>query len=68
MLIAPDSYKESLSAVHVAEEIEGEAFPRAEYTKLPMADAGERTANAGWAPAAEAAQPANPSTVIPARS
>ena len=46
IIIAPDSYKESLSAEEVAEQIESgfrEVFPDAEYVKLPMADGGEGT-------------------------
>jgi glycerate kinase len=46
IVIAPDSYKESLSALEVATEIEAgfrEIFPDAEYQKLPMADGGEGT-------------------------
>jgi glycerate kinase len=49
IIIAPDSFKESLSAIEVAEHIEAgfrEVFPRAEYIKLPMADGGEGTVNA----------------------
>ena len=46
IVIAPDSYKESLTALEVATEIEAgfrEVFPDAEYLKLPMADGGEGT-------------------------
>ncbi|MBS1156399.1 MAG: glycerate kinase [Proteobacteria bacterium] len=46
IIIAPDSYKESLSAEEVANQIEAgfaEIFPNAEYIKLPMADGGEGT-------------------------
>lgn len=46
IVIAPDSYKESLSAREVADEIEAgfrEVLPEAEYLKLPMADGGEGT-------------------------
>ncbi len=46
IVIAPDSYKESLSALEVAEEIEAgfrEVLPDAEYLKFPMADGGEGT-------------------------
>ncbi|NHB89975.1 glycerate kinase [Photorhabdus tasmaniensis] len=46
IVIAPDSFKESLSASQVAEAIEQgfrEIYPRAEYIKLPMADGGEGT-------------------------
>ena len=41
IVIAPDSYKESLSALAVATAIEQgfcEIFPTAEYVKLPVAD------------------------------
>lgn len=46
IIIAPDSFKESLSALVVAEQIEEgfrKIFPDAEYVKLPMADGGEGT-------------------------
>ena len=46
VVIAPDSYKESLSALEVATEIEAgflEVFPEARYLKVPMADGGEGT-------------------------
>jgi glycerate kinase len=46
IVIAPDSFKESLSALEVAAEIEAgfrEVFPDADYLKLPMADGGEGT-------------------------
>ncbi len=46
IVIAPDSYKESLTALEVATEIEAgfrEVFPDADYLKLPMADGGEGT-------------------------
>ncbi|WP_350306235.1 glycerate kinase [Photorhabdus viridis] len=46
IVIAPDSFKESLGALLVAEAIEQgfrEIYPRAEYIKLPMADGGEGT-------------------------
>ncbi|WP_431223723.1 glycerate kinase [Serratia sp. L9] len=46
IVIAPDSYKESLSAFAVASCIEAgfrEVFPQANYLKLPMADGGEGT-------------------------
>lgn len=49
IVIAPDSYKESLSAMQVATEIEAgfrEIFPDAEYVKLPVADGGEGTVQA----------------------
>lgn len=46
IVIAPDSYKESLTAMEVAQAIENgfqQIFPDAEYIKLPMADGGEGT-------------------------
>lgn len=46
VVIAPDSYKESLTAMEVATAIENgfkEIMPDAEYVKLPMADGGEGT-------------------------
>ncbi|NOH78564.1 glycerate kinase [Vibrio sp. RE86] len=46
VVIAPDSYKESLTAMEVAMAIENgfkEIMPDAEYVKLPMADGGEGT-------------------------
>ena len=46
IVIAPDSYKESLTALEVATAIEAgfrEVFPDADYLKLPMADGGEGT-------------------------
>ena len=49
IVIAPDSYKESLSAMDVATQIEAgfrEIFPDAEYVKLPVADGGEGTVDA----------------------
>ncbi|KOC89124.1 glycerate kinase [Winslowiella iniecta] len=49
IVIAPDSYKESLSALQVATEIEAgfrEIFPDAQYVKLPVADGGEGTVEA----------------------
>ena len=49
IVIAPDSYKESLSALGVATAIEEgfrEIFPAADYIKLPMADGGEGTVEA----------------------
>lgn len=44
IVIAPDSFKESLSALQVAQCIENgfkTAFPNAEYIKIPVADGGE---------------------------
>ncbi|TKI03050.1 glycerate kinase [Martelella alba] len=49
IVIAPDSYKESLSALDVATQIEKgfrEVFPDAQYVKLPVADGGEGTVDA----------------------
>ncbi len=49
IVIAPDSYKESLTALEVANEIEAgfrDVFPEAEYVKLPVADGGEGTVQA----------------------
>lgn len=46
IVIAPDSFKESLSAMAVAEAIEKgfrEIYPDADYIKVPMADGGEGT-------------------------
>lgn len=46
IVIAPDSFKESLSALEVATEIEAgfrEVFPDAVCIKIPMADGGEGT-------------------------
>jgi len=46
VVIAPDSFKESLSALAVADAIErgfSQIFPQVQYVKLPMADGGEGT-------------------------
>ena len=46
IVIAPDSFKESLTALEVANAIETgfkRIFPDAEYIKVPMADGGEGT-------------------------
>ena len=46
IVIAPDSFKESLSALEVAEAIERgfkQVIPNAEYIKVPMADGWEGT-------------------------
>ncbi|WP_434763026.1 glycerate kinase [Vibrio fortis] len=46
IVIAPDSFKESLSARQVCESIEtgfSQIFPEAEYVHLPLADGGEGT-------------------------
>ncbi|QYK04850.1 glycerate kinase [Shewanella zhangzhouensis] len=46
IVIAPDSFKESLSAMEVADMIEAgfkQVLPDASYVKLPMADGGEGT-------------------------
>jgi len=47
ILIAPDSFKESLQAIKVCQAIKSgfsQVFPDADYTLLPMADGGEGTA------------------------
>lgn len=49
IVIAPDSYKESLPACEVAQAIESgfrEIFPDAQYVKVPVADGGEGTVEA----------------------
>lgn len=49
IVIAPDSYKESLSAAEVATAIEAgfrRVFPTATYVRVPMADGGEGTVDA----------------------
>lgn len=49
IVIAPDSFKESLSALEVAAAIEAgmrEVFPDANYVKVPLADGGEGTVQA----------------------
>ncbi|MET3133029.1 glycerate kinase [Oxalobacteraceae bacterium GrIS 1.11] len=49
IVIAPDSFKESLSAMEVALAIEAgfkEIFPDAQYDKIPLADGGEGTVQA----------------------
>ncbi|WP_435927971.1 glycerate 2-kinase [Dryocola sp. BD613] len=49
IVIAPDSYKESLSAHEVAQAIEKgfrEIFPDARYVSVPVADGGEGTVDA----------------------
>ncbi|MGF1760631.1 glycerate kinase [Photobacterium sagamiensis] len=46
IVISPDSFKESLDALTVADSIEigfKQVFPNADYVKLPMADGGEGT-------------------------
>ena len=46
IVIAPDSFKESLTAMEVANEIERgfrSVLPNAEYVKMPVADGGEGT-------------------------
>jgi len=46
IVIAPDSFKESLTALEVANAIEKgfkEIIPEADYVKVPMADGGEGT-------------------------
>ena len=49
IVIAPDSYKESVSALEVATAIElgfREIWPEADYVKIPVADGGEGTVEA----------------------
>ncbi len=49
IVIAPDHYKESLSALAVASQLEAgfrEIWPDAEYVTIPMTDGGEGTAEA----------------------
>jgi glycerate kinase len=49
IVIAPDSYKESLSALEVAQAVEAgfrQVFPDAEYVLVPVADGGEGTVDA----------------------
>ncbi len=49
IIIAPDSFKESLTALDVAQAIETgfrKVLPEAEYVKIPMADGGEGTMQA----------------------
>lgn len=46
IVIAPDSFKESLDALAVAKAIEAgfkRVFPHAQYDLIPMADGGEGT-------------------------
>ncbi|MEZ9133512.1 glycerate kinase [Vibrio breoganii] len=46
IVIAPDSFKESLTALEVAQSIHAgfeKVFPHAEFVKIPMADGGEGT-------------------------
>ena len=46
IVIAPDSFKESLTAIEVANTVERgfqQVFPEAQYIKLPLADGGEGT-------------------------
>ncbi|MHA1180610.1 MAG: glycerate kinase, partial [Alphaproteobacteria bacterium] len=46
IVIAPDSFKENLTSLEVASEIETglkRVWPDAEYVKVPMADGGEGT-------------------------
>lgn len=46
ILIAPDSFKESLSATKVAEAIKkgfSKAYPQAGYDLIPLGDGGEGT-------------------------
>lgn len=49
IVIAPDSYKESLSALEVARAIEAgfrAVLPQADYVCIPVADGGEGTVEA----------------------
>ena len=49
IVIAPDSYKESLSALEVAQAVAAgfrQIFPDAEYVLVPVADGGEGTVDA----------------------
>ena len=49
IVIAPDSFKESLSAIEAAAQIEAgfrEVFPKADYSRIPIADGGEGTVEA----------------------
>ncbi len=49
IVIAPDSFKESLSALQVASAVEAgfrEVFPQARIVKVPVADGGEGTVQA----------------------
>ena len=49
IVIAPDSFKESLTALQVADAIEAgmrEVWPDAAYVKVPVADGGEGTVQA----------------------
>ncbi|WP_026971106.1 glycerate kinase [Aliagarivorans marinus] len=49
VIIAPDSFKESLTAMEVADYIElgfRQIYPDAEYCKVPLADGGEGTVQA----------------------
>ncbi len=44
IVIAPDSYKESMASIEVCNAIEAgfrEVYPSAEYFKIPIADGGE---------------------------
>lgn len=46
IVVAPDSFKGSLTAIEVSDAIEqgiGEIFPEAEIVKIPMADGGDGT-------------------------
>ena len=49
IVIAPDSYKESLSALEVAQAVEAgfrQVFPDVDYVLVPVADGGEGTVDA----------------------
>ena len=48
-VLAPDSFKESLSALEVCQAMEKgikKVFPKAEIISMPMADGGEGTTDA----------------------
>ncbi|HAF57711.1 MAG TPA: glycerate kinase, partial [Lactococcus lactis] len=48
-VLAPDSFKESLSALEVCQSMEKgikKVFPEAEIISMPMADGGEGTTDA----------------------
>ena len=49
IVIAPDSFKENLTSLEVADELEAgfrRVWPDATYVKVPMADGGEGTVEA----------------------
>ena len=54
IVIAPDSFKENLTSMEVATEIEAglrRVWPKARCVKIPMADGGEGTVQFGEPPA-----------------